>query len=104
MRVEYDYMYLEELRPFFNDIGLLYDTEVVRLIGYAQSPVDCYYITQKRHFTGEKYDGICYSSMVGSFVSLKGIYPRYEQLEHMFTNVWNCPPVSEAIIKEIEED
>ena len=84
--------YMEECRSVFNDIGLWADADICRLIGYAEDDDDCYYILL---FPNR---GTIWSSMVGPFVSLKGCYRRYEQLESQMTNLWDCPPEKEFII------
>jgi len=80
--------YLKTCRQHANEIGLLNDTDVVRLIGFADDGEDYYWIVAyPSHICGK--EKIVYSSMVGPWVSLKGIYPRYDALEKQFI-YWNC--------------
>lgn len=90
--------YLNECKEHFNEIGLSQDTTVCRLIGFADDGEDYYWITAHPSHKCEA-PKIIYESMVGPWVSLKGIYPRYEQLESMFV-WWNCPPHDEFILDE----
>src|SRR5574337_434588 len=84
----------------FNHIGLLNDTDVVRLIGFADDGEDYYYKVMYPSLTGGE-PKILYSSMVGPFASLKGHYRRYKQLERQFTDVWNAPPQKEFVEENI---
>ena len=93
---------IKKLPKMFNDIGLYGDTDICRLIGFADSGEDYYYIIMKTGFKWET-PKIIYASMVGAFVSLKRHYKRYKQLDNQMTSVWNCPPQKEwrnEIIKE----
>ncbi len=85
--------YLEECRLLFNEIGLYCDSDICRLIGYAEDDEDCYYLLM--------YPGgmLHYSSMVGPFESLKGTYKRYQQLEKLMTESWDCPPYINFVVK-----
>jgi len=47
---------------------------------------------------------IHYSSMVGPFISLKGRYPRYKQLEHQMADLWDCPRQLKFRTEKIKED
>jgi hypothetical protein len=74
-------MLAEEMRPFHNDICIIYDSKFVRLLGVHEDAVDLYY-----YVVGDDYfDVPYYASAVGACVSMKGIYPRYEQMENYMT-------------------
>lgn len=93
---------IKGLKRKFNNIGLYCDTDVCRLIGFADSGIDYYYILAYPSLVGVN-PRVVYGSMVGSFVSLKGHYRRYKQLEELFTNIWSCPPQKEWKIETIKE-
>lgn len=77
---------IEQAKKVFNHIGLVGDTEIARCIGFLDSGEDYYWVVQKPG------GGIINSSMVGTFTSLKDCnYPRYDYLEKMMTEVWDCP-------------
>jgi len=77
----------DKFRPFHNDICLLYDTDLVRLLGVAEDDWDLYYVVQKLGYGKDRY----WASAVGWLVSMKDRLPRYEITENMFT-INNCPP------------
>ena len=85
---------LEECQKHFNEIGLFGDMDMCRLIGYAEDEYDCYYKTMHPSILGDE-PKIVYESAVGAWETMKGIYPRYEALEHQFSKVWNCPEQKE---------
>lgn len=58
-----------EMQPFHNDICIVHDYELGRLLGVAEDEHDFYYIVA--HMT----KGIGYYSAVGRCVSLRGHYP-----------------------------
>lgn len=93
---------IRKLKRQFNHIGLYGDADMCRLIGFADSEEDYYYILIYPNCRGEKAM-IHYNSMVGPFVSLKYRYPRYKQLDNLMTNVWNCPPQKEFRIEKTKE-
>lgn len=83
--------FVAEARSMFNDICILGDDEVVRLIGIEDGGDDYYYIIRKLH--GERVHHSC----CGGIVSLRGIYPRYEYQDQMFAmNL--CPKEPEMIV------
>lgn len=89
--------YVAEVKALFNDICLVADTNLVRLIGFHEDEMDFYYHVKYMSCNRPAYITSPnqlehYSSFVGPCVSLKGIYPRYEQLETIFT-LNGCPPV-----------
>lgn len=71
----------DKMRPFHNHICILYDAELVRLIGVHEDQVDLYYVVQNRQ------GKVSYASAVGACVSLKDCYPadRYESMDHLFS-------------------
>lgn len=77
--------YLAEARAMFNDICILADTDIVRLVGFSEDDRDYYWVTM--NMRGERSG----CSMVGPCISLKGLYPRYDQLEWIFSHN-GCPP------------
>jgi hypothetical protein len=94
---------IKRLPHMFNEIGLYADTRVCRLIGFADSEVDYYYILMFPALLEDDPEHIVYSSMVGPWVSLKGHYRRYKQLDNQMTNVWNCPPQDKWRDEKINE-
>lgn len=80
----------DAMRPFHNHICILYDSELVRLIGVHEDADDLYYVVQ--HQRGK----ISYASAVGPCVSLNGLYPskRYESMEGIFS-LNGAPPEAE---------
>lgn len=73
----------DECRPFHNDICVLYDSELVRLVGVHEDEDDFYYrvrriIPPRREFL---------ASAVGRIVSLRAIYPadEYQHMDQVFT-------------------
>jgi len=79
----------EKMRPFHNDICILYDSELVRLIGVHEDEMDLYYVVQSRQ------GKISCASAVGHCVSLKDRYPadRYASMDHFFS-LSGAPPVA----------
>ena len=75
-----------EMAPFENHIGIVADTDVVRLVGVGQDDMDCYYICKDRR--GKEV----WWSAVGAFETLIGLR-RYEQIEATFM-LNGCPPES----------
>ncbi len=63
----------------FNDICIVGDTDLARLIGFHEDEWDYFYLML---YTGGKS---CLHSAVGSCISLKSIYPRYEQMDKVFS-------------------
>ncbi len=80
----------QDARSMFNDICLVSDTEVMRLVGLHEDACDYYY--RVRDLRGKE---VCHSA-VCPCVSLKGMYPRYEHLENIFS-LNGCPPAPEFI-------
>lgn len=77
--------FAEEMRPLHNQMCILYDTDVVRLVGVGRDESDFYYITRSiRDKRGVRPGN--WSSAVGHILSLKGIYPteRYAYMDHIF--------------------
>jgi hypothetical protein len=77
--------FADEMRPFFNDICMLHDTQLCRLIGVARDEMDFYYITRSmRPNPSGKYD--TFSTAVGHCYSLNGLLPeeRYAYTDRVF--------------------
>lgn len=68
-----------EMQPFHNDICIVHDCEMGRLIGVAEDDSDLYYMVAR---LGK---GVQYYSAVGSCVSLRGHYPEdaYTRLDNV---------------------
>ena len=77
----------EEISPFHNHIGILYDTDLVRILGVGEEDNDLYYVCSS---IGR---GVHLSSAVGFLYSLKGMIPeqRYAVRDAVFT-VNGVPP------------
>ena len=97
---------IAEMIPMFNDIGILHETELGRLVGFAEDDDDYYYIV--RHLKNFRYDFkdedgfyTVHHSCVGAFVSLKPIYgERYEHMDDVFTTN-GAPHADTFIIKNL---
>ena len=68
----------EEYKRFHNDVCLLHDYELVRLLGVAEDDFDLYY--KVVNLAGKVY----YASAVGACESLREVYSRYTQLDSVF--------------------
>ena len=93
---------IEDLKTKFNDVGIIGDAELCRLIGFHEDEMDNYYhvLYMNGHYRySDKNDG--YFTMVGCFESLKGILPdeSYKRLESTFS-LNGAPPSEEFIISE----
>ncbi len=93
---------IEELKPKLNDIGIIGDTNLCRLIGFHEDDDDFYYHVlymngHNRH--SDKND--VYFSMVGRFETLKGVLPEesYKRMESTFS-LNGAPPSKEFIISK----
>lgn len=71
----------EELEIHHNDICIVYDLHLARLVGVAEDEDDFYYIIRQLNPKGQSW-----YSAVGHIVSLKGLYPkdRYEYMDYLF--------------------
>lgn len=71
----------DKMRPSHNHICILYDSELVRLIGVHEDEVDFYYVVQNHK------GKIFHASAVGACVSLKDCYPadRYASMDNIFS-------------------
>lgn len=69
-----------EMRPFHNDICIVHDVTLGRLVGVAEDDSDLYYMVA---VLGK---GIQYFTAVGWCVSLRGHYPHeaYDRLNTIF--------------------
>jgi hypothetical protein len=90
---------LEEARDLHNHICILFDHDLVRVIGYHEDEIDCYYKVCDAN------GKIWCATAVGYCVSLKDIYPRYDILDDSF-NRNHCPrtKVFEVTIATPEEN
>ena len=87
----------DEVRPIVNDIGLMHDFVLARIVGVADDEDDLYYIGLGMH--GRR----TYYSAVGWCVSLRAGLPadRYAYLDNLFT-LNGAPPVGEIEIAHLE--
>lgn len=82
--------FIDEVRAMHNLICLLYDTDLVRVVGIHFDGTDAYYVTRSMsHFGQEPVDRK--STMVGGCDSMKGVLPRYERTDELFA-MNGCPP------------
>lgn len=87
----------EECHKMFNDICIVGDMDLVRLIGCSFDSMDMYYhVRFPNGFHASTMGHDMHMTAVGPCVSLKGIYPRYDALENQF-NLNGCPPVDKFI-------
>lgn len=87
---------MEICEKVFNHIGLMYDTEIMRCIGFAEDEDDYYYVALDKN--GHKR----YCSMVGAFESLKDLnYPRYKMLEEQMC-YWGANKVDSFVVERIK--
>ncbi len=87
----------DEVRPILNDIGLMHDFVLARIVGVADDEDDLYYLGLGMH--GRR----TYYSAVGACASLRAGLPadRYARLEEIFT-LNGAPPVGELEIAHLE--
>lgn len=69
----------DEMKPFHNDICVVGDTSLARLVGVAEDERDMYYIVRPMNPKAEYW-----MTAVGACISLKGQYERYEYMEQCF--------------------
>jgi hypothetical protein len=78
-----DFLTLEklaaEMRPFHNDVGVVGDGDLARLLGVHEGADDFYYIVV--HLHGRVVRHTC----VGAFESLRGKLDRYDRLDKVFS-------------------
>jgi len=88
------------IRPIHNDICILYDTNLVRVVGVAEDERDLYYIVRDLEHRDHPEH---WASAVGHIVSLNGIYPeeRYKHMDDVFR--MNGAERSEEFIVIVEE-
>ena len=100
---------LSEARAIFNDVVLLGDTELGRLVGFGEDIADCYYIAKmwdvkwipSRSLKSAKPSGrgnIMWFTAVAPCISLRGIYSRYDQLDRVLT-LNGCGPEVDFLMK-----
>lgn len=63
-----------KMEPFHNHICLMYDVEMVRLIGVGVDDYDFYYLVKPWNKKNQN-DPILWASAVGTLYSLKGLIP-----------------------------
>lgn len=87
--------FTESMKPFHNHICILYDCELVRLLGVHLDWCDYYYIVKPLGQHKKSY----FASATGHIVSLKGKIPdeRYVQMNNVF-NLNGTPEEREFII------
>ncbi len=85
----------DEVRPILNDIGLIHDFSLARIVGVAEDDEDYYYIGMDHRGRRRYY------SAVGSCVSLRSGYPpaRYAALEGIFTINGGAPVAELEIVR-----
>jgi hypothetical protein len=89
--------FTKECKTMFNDICIVGDMDLVRLVGCSYDLMDMYYHVRFPNGFHEVAMGRdMHMTAVGPCVSLKGIYPRYDALETHFS-LNGCPPVPEFI-------
>jgi hypothetical protein len=88
----------DEMRPFHNHIGIIYDSTLVRLIGVAQDEMDLYYIVTKNDHRENRPE--VYYSYVGWFESLKGKTDRYDNIDRVFA-LNGSPPTEEFRVESL---
>lgn len=91
-----------EVRGMFNDICIVHDHQMGRVVGIHMDAVDYYYVIQVKQGDishgrelpegGREY----YASAVGHCSSLRD-HERYKAIEKVFT-LNGCPPAEEFII------
>lgn len=86
----------------FNDICIVHDHQMGRVVGVHIDAIDAYYIIRTRNGDipygkdlpggGKEYK----ASAAGACITLKGV-ERYDQIERSFT-LNGCPPAEEFIV------
>lgn len=100
--MEIDKKFEAEVRKMFNEICIVHDHQLGRVVGIHQDAMDIYYIVRVKRgdipFGRELPEGgrEYYASGAGHCSTLKG-HERYEQLENMFT-LNGCPPAKDFTI------
>ncbi len=94
--------FASEMKTYHNDICVLYDSEIVRLVGVHQDTYDFYYTVKS---LDKKRGSFYYASAVGHLISLKGIYPseRYDHMNDVF-NINGATEETEFLITEDHVD
>lgn len=93
---------IKKIKPIHNHICILYDSELVRVVGVAEDKHDLYYIV--RYIRNHNLDKPQYwASAVGHLISLKDSYPkeRYKYMDELFS--LNGAPASKEFIVELED-
>lgn len=83
-----------EMRPAVNDVCIVHDTFIGRLVGVQETEEDFYYVVRAMG------KGEVLASAVGHCVSLKGHYPQaaYNRLNNVLT-LNNAGPVDEFQVR-----
>ena len=94
---------IEELRPHHNELCLLYDTDIVRLIGVGEDDMDFYYIVQNMNHRSVSKDGttVVWCSAVGHIRPLRDILPSdsYERADNVHAPN-GCQPTDEFLVED----
>jgi len=89
-----------EMRPHHNEICIMFDSQLVRLIGVSQDDHDLYYIVQpdKSRWDDTK---IVHASAVGHIQPLRGAIPldAYERMDKIF-ELKGRAPVEHFLVKD----
>lgn len=94
--------HIEQARKVFNHIGILYDTDIVRCVGFAEDDDDYYWVINGHDKLVYGRGKLAYCSKVGAFISLKDLnYPRYDYLEKMMHEYWGAPRAEKFEVKWI---
>lgn len=91
--------FASEMKQYHNHICILYDSELVRLVGDHQDTYDLYYTVKS---LDKKRGSFYYASAVGHLISLKGIYPS-ERYDHM-NDVFHINGATEELTFLVTED
>jgi hypothetical protein len=88
----------ERLRPHHDEICIVGDMDLVRLVGVGADDDDLYYIVQDHRHEGP---GIVWFSAVGAMLPLKGRVPEedYRRMENIFT-LNGCAPTGNFRVED----
>lgn len=85
------------VQPHFNDLCIMYQESIVRLIGVAEEEDDFYYVT--KNLKGV----VAYYSAVGSYISLKSYIPEQDYTLMDDTYECNgCTKANEMVYNELD--
>ncbi len=92
-RAESRWRIIQHCRELFNDIAIIGDTDLGRVVGFGEDPSDYYYIIRTMDPAKQEY----WASAVGAGpVSLRGKYDRYEHTDNIFS--LNRAPKAETLL------